>query len=103
MNNIDSISFYLRQIKLSSMKGISVIIVSSLLLISCSESKEKGKDNSDEKENKLTICDCAHMPQDKAPDECFKLKEEWEKQFEMADVTQKEEMTKEMIDCMNKK
>ena len=84
------------------MKGITTLLAFSLLFFACSESKEKKKDTSME-ESKLTICDCAHMPQGKAPEECFKVKEQWEKEFEMADVTQKEEMTKEMIDCMNKK
>lgn len=94
---------YIRFYKITSMKTyISTVLCSSLLLISCSESKSEKEANKEE-ENKLTVCDCAKMKQSEAPDECFKMKEEWQKEYENADITQKEEMTKEMIDCMNKK
>ena len=84
------------------MKIIATIIVFGTLMVSCSKSRDNKKENKEE-ENELTVCDCAKMNEADAPDECFKLKETWEKKFETADVTRKEEMTKEMIECMNKK
>ncbi|MCB0478073.1 MAG: hypothetical protein KDC84_07915 [Crocinitomicaceae bacterium] len=84
------------------MKHISFLVLFSALLFNAcsSESKDEKKE---EAENALTPCDCSKMEKDKAPDECFELQKQWKAEYEVADATRKEEMTKELIDCANKK
>lgn len=88
------------------MNHFLVLILSlSLLNFACSEDKknneqEKIKANQGETTD-LTPCKCAKMDPSDLPEECLELKKQWEKEFSMADESKKEEMTKEIIDCMN--
>jgi hypothetical protein len=82
---------------------LKTIILSAILSIgitSCSgEKKEETKDNN----KPLTACDCAKMKRQDVPDECLEIKEKWTKEFEASDDIEKERMTKELLECVNKK
>ncbi|MEZ4938437.1 MAG: hypothetical protein R2799_12680 [Crocinitomicaceae bacterium] len=86
------------------MKNIfSLLFIVTLIFNSCAEEEKPEATEKSDNNAPLTACDCAKMKENEAPDECFELRKSWEKEFELSDATRKEEMTKEIIDCMNKK